>query len=231
MKQRVCIARALLCSPALLLADEPTTALDVTIQAQILELLRDLKQRTHTAMVLVTHDMGVVARMADRVTVMYAGRICETAATRTVFHAPLHPYTIALLESVPRADRTAPPRPASGDRRAAAEPATPAYRLPLPPALRRGDRGLRDADPHPDRGLARPYRQLHPPRQQEHRRVSSPLVHVDGLAKHYPPARRGRAGGAGRGRHLAHDRGRGNARGWWGKADAARPPSPAPCCI
>jgi oligopeptide/dipeptide ABC transporter ATP-binding protein len=98
----------LLCNPALLLADEPTTALDVTIQAQILELLRDVKQRTHTAMVLVTHDMGVVARMADRVTVMYAGRICETADTRTVFHAPLHPYTIALLESVPRADRTSP---------------------------------------------------------------------------------------------------------------------------
>ncbi len=108
MKQRVCIARALLCNPALLLADEPTTALDVTIQAQILELLREVKQRTHTAMVLVTHDMGVVARMANRVSVMYAGRICETADTRTVFHAPLHPYTTALLESVPRADRTAP---------------------------------------------------------------------------------------------------------------------------
>ena len=106
MKQRVCIARALLCNPALLLADEPTTALDVTIQAQILDLLRDLKQRTRTAMVLVTHDMGVVARMADRVTVMYAGRICETVETRTIFRAPLHPYTRALLESVPRADRT-----------------------------------------------------------------------------------------------------------------------------
>ena len=106
MKQRVCIARALLCNPALLLADEPTTALDVTIQAQILDLLRDLKRRTHTAMVLVTHDMGVVARMADRVSVMYAGRICETTDTRTIFRAPLHPYTVALLESVPRADRS-----------------------------------------------------------------------------------------------------------------------------
>ena len=106
MKQRVCIARALLCNPALLLADEPTTALDVTIQAQILDLLRDLKRRTRAAMVLVTHDMGVVARMADRVTVMYAGRICETAAVGTIFRAPLHPYTVALLESVPRADRS-----------------------------------------------------------------------------------------------------------------------------
>ncbi len=105
MKQRVCIARALLCHPALLLADEPTTNLDVTIQAQILELLRELRDRFRTGMVLVTHDMGVVARMADRITVMYAGRVCESADTRTVFRAPQHPYTRALLESIPRADR------------------------------------------------------------------------------------------------------------------------------
>ena len=118
MKQRVCIARALLCDPALILADEPTTALDVTIQAQILDLLADLRSRMGTAMVLVTHDMGVVARMADRIVVMYAGRICETAPVRTIFGAPLHPYTVALLESVPRADR---PSPASG-----------AARTPLP---------------------------------------------------------------------------------------------------
>ena len=106
MKQRICIARALLCSPALVLADEPTTNLDVTIQAQILDLLRELKDRLHTSMILVTHDMGVVARMADRITVMYAGLACETADARTIFRNPQHPYTRALLESMPRADRS-----------------------------------------------------------------------------------------------------------------------------
>ncbi len=105
MKQRVGIARALLCDPALVLADEPTTALDVTIQAQVLDLLIDLRRRLHMSMVLVTHDMGVVARVADRITVMYAGRVCETAPARRLFAAPLHPYTRALLDSMPRLDR------------------------------------------------------------------------------------------------------------------------------
>lgn len=106
MKQRICIARALLCDPALVLADEPTTNLDVTVQAQILDLLRELKQRLRTSMILVTHDMGVVARMADRITVIYAGLVCETADASTIFHAPQHPYTRALLESMPRVDRS-----------------------------------------------------------------------------------------------------------------------------
>ena len=116
MKQRVCIARALLCDPDLVLADEPTTALDVTIQAQILDLLADLRGRLGTSMVLVTHDMGVVARMADRITVMYAGRVAETGPARTIFHAPRHPYTRALLESVPRLDRAGPGGSARGAR-------------------------------------------------------------------------------------------------------------------
>jgi len=106
MKQRVCVARALLCNPALVLADEPTTNLDVTIQAQILDLLMELKDQFHMSMILVTHDMGVVARMADRITVMYAGRICETAQAKVIFRDPRHPYTRALLETTPRVDHS-----------------------------------------------------------------------------------------------------------------------------
>ena len=101
MKQRMAVARALSCQPNLLIADEPTTALDVTIQAQILDLLRNLKQKLGMAMILITHDMGVVAGVADRITVLYAGRVCESASTRTIFYNPLHPYTRALLEAVP----------------------------------------------------------------------------------------------------------------------------------
>ncbi|MFT5286259.1 MAG: oligopeptide transport system ATP-binding protein [Planctomycetota bacterium] len=102
MRQRVMIAMALLCQPKVLLADEPTTALDVTIQAQILELMASLQKRHGTAIILVTHDMGVVAGQADRVNVMYAGRLAETAATRDLFSRPMHPYSKGLLESVPR---------------------------------------------------------------------------------------------------------------------------------
>jgi len=102
MRQRVMIAMALACNPKLLIADEPTTALDVTIQAQILDLMRELKQKIDAAIVLITHDLGVVAEMAQRVVVMYAGRKAEEAPVGTLFRRPLHPYTKGLLSSVPR---------------------------------------------------------------------------------------------------------------------------------
>ena len=101
MAQRVMIAMALACMPELLIADEPTTALDVTIQAQILDLLRGLQSKTGTAIVLITHDLGIVAEMCERVAVMYAGRIVEEAGVETLFSNPKHPYTIGLLGSVP----------------------------------------------------------------------------------------------------------------------------------
>jgi oligopeptide/dipeptide ABC transporter ATP-binding protein len=105
MRQRVMIAIALACRPKLLLADEPTTALDVTVQAQILDLLRDLQRETGTAIVLITHDLGVVAEFARRVVVMYAGRVVETAAVEALFaRPPLHPYTEGLLASIPPMD-------------------------------------------------------------------------------------------------------------------------------
>jgi len=105
MRQRVMIAMALLCGPELLIADEPTTALDVTIQAQILDLLADLRRDINGAIVLITHDLGVVAGLCDRVVVMYAGRIVETGSVGGIFHAPRHPYTAGLLHSMPRIDQ------------------------------------------------------------------------------------------------------------------------------
>jgi oligopeptide/dipeptide ABC transporter ATP-binding protein len=104
MRQRMMIAMALACDPALILADEPTTALDVTIQAQILELMKDLSRRLGVAMLIITHNLGVVARYADRVNVMYAGRIIERGTARELYGAPRHPYTLGLLRSVPRLD-------------------------------------------------------------------------------------------------------------------------------
>jgi oligopeptide transport system ATP-binding protein len=104
MRQRVMIVMALLCDPHLLIADEPTTALDVTIQAQILDLLSELRRERQLSVLFVTHDLGIVAGRCDRVVVMYAGRVVETGPTREVFKAPAHPYTRALLASVPRVD-------------------------------------------------------------------------------------------------------------------------------
>jgi peptide/nickel transport system ATP-binding protein len=106
MRQRVMIAMALACNPKLLIADEPTTALDVTIQAQILDLMRELKTRMDAAIILITHDLGVVAEMAQRVVVMYAGRKVEEAPVRDLFRRPRHPYTLGLLASVPRLGAT-----------------------------------------------------------------------------------------------------------------------------
>jgi peptide/nickel transport system ATP-binding protein/oligopeptide transport system ATP-binding protein len=129
MRQRVLIAMALLCDPALLIADEPTTALDVTIQAQILELISERKEALGAAVILITHDLGVVAKMADRVAVMYAGRIVEEASVDAIFYSPRHPYTIALHRSIPRL---------TGDRSNSKSPLEPIAGMPpsaahLPP--------------------------------------------------------------------------------------------------
>lgn len=104
MRQRAMIAMALACNPRLLIADEPTTALDVTIQAQILELMKKIQRETGTSIILITHDLGVVAEMADRVVVMYAGQVAETGTVKELFANPQHPYTMGLLNSIPRLD-------------------------------------------------------------------------------------------------------------------------------
>jgi len=104
IRQRIMIAMALACNPELLIADEPTTALDVTVQAQILALIRELQQKLNTAVLLITHDLGVIAQVADRVAVMYAGQIVEYAEVEEIFASPKHPYTVGLLETIPSLD-------------------------------------------------------------------------------------------------------------------------------
>ena len=104
MRQRVMIAMAMMCEPDVLIADEPTTALDVTIQAQILDLMNGLKKTSQTAIMLITHDMGVVAESTDHVLVMYAGQVVESNSTENIFNHPLHPYTQGLLKAIPRPD-------------------------------------------------------------------------------------------------------------------------------
>jgi oligopeptide/dipeptide ABC transporter ATP-binding protein len=133
MRQRVMIALALSCDPSLLIADEPTTALDVTIQAQILKLIKGLRADFGSSVVLITHDMGVVAEMADRVAVMYAGRLVEQGTTREIFYDPQHPYTWGLLGSIARLDR---PKPA----RLATIPGTPPSLASLPRGCAFADR-------------------------------------------------------------------------------------------
>ncbi len=104
MRQRVMIAMAISCHPDLIIADEPTTAVDVTVQAQLLELIKDISKRLNTSLILITHNLGIVARYAQKVYVMYAGRIVEYGSAKDIFHTPAHPYTIGLLASVPRLD-------------------------------------------------------------------------------------------------------------------------------
>ncbi len=139
MRQRVMIAMALACGPDLLIADEPTTALDVTVQAQILDLLRDLQAETGMAILLITHDLGVVAEMADQVAVMYAGRVVEQATGPDLFDDPQHPYTLGLLGSVPRIEE-------ARDRLLAIEGAVPPP-FDLPPGCRFHPRCVFMADP------------------------------------------------------------------------------------
>ena len=134
LRQRVMIAMALACEPKLLIADEPTTALDVTIQAQILDLIDDLRQRLRMAVVLITHDMGVIAGRTDRVVVMYAGKVAEEADTVELFSRMRHPYSEALLESVPKLG-SQPGRSAAQHFRPAARPLADHHQLPLRPAL------------------------------------------------------------------------------------------------
>ena len=134
MRQRVMIAIALACAPRLVMADEPTTGLDVTVQAQILDLLADLQRERHMAVILVTHDLGVVANRADDIVVMYAGRIVERAPTRTLFHDTHMPYTRALMDSIPRLS-DAERHPAPRHRRPPPGPDPPAQGMPLRPPL------------------------------------------------------------------------------------------------
>ncbi len=126
MRQRVMIAMAISCGPSLLIADEPTTALDVTIQAQILDLIRNLMETSGMTMILISHDLGVIARIARKAAIMYAGKIVEKASVGTLFHHPRHPYTVGLLKSAPRPDR-------EGKRRLDTIPGSVPNLLKLPP--------------------------------------------------------------------------------------------------
>ena len=153
MRQRVMIAMALACAPRLIIADEPTTALDVTVQAQILDLLKELTRETGSSLILITHDLGVVARYADRVAVMYGGRIVEIAPARELYARPQHPYTLRPdgLGAAARWRRRPPP---GADRGPAARSRQPAARLRLRAALPLGHRPMPDRTAGTGRGRA-----------------------------------------------------------------------------
>ncbi len=252
MRQRVMIAMALACNPKLLIADEPTTALDVTIQAQILELMKDLSRRLHIALIIITHNLGVVARYADRVNVMYAARIIEQGTADDIFLRPCHPYTIGLMRSVPRLDQPRgqsletieglPPdlrAPPAGCRFA---PRCPfrievcdqdpdlrdvARRPPFRLLARRGDRGR-----HAQAGAAAAEARRHRDRERNGRaaargRGPAQIFLRQGGGRRLPVVEdRDREGGRGR---LVHDRGGRDARPRRRVRAAARPRSAAPC--
>ena len=143
MRQRVMIAMALACEPDILIADEPTTALDVTIQAQILELMQDLQKRLGMAIIMITHDLGVVAQMCDEIVVMYAGSICEQGTADEIFYNPHHEYTKGLIRSIPTAANRRPAAPA--DHRHADRSSEYAQGLSVRPPLRGGAEDLSGA--------------------------------------------------------------------------------------
>ena len=159
MQQRCMIAIALACDPKLLIADEPTTSLDVTIQAQILTLLSNLVRQKGAGLIFITHDIGVIAQIAERIMVMYAGKIAELGSTAQVIDDPQHPYTVELLKSLPSLS-TERGGAAGGDRRRRPGPGRRAVRLPLPPALPARLRALRTGGATSRRDGRRPARRL-----------------------------------------------------------------------
>ena len=184
MRQRVMIAMALACHPALLIADEPTTALDVTIQAQILQLIRKLQAEMGMSVLFITHNLGVVAQVADRVAVMYAGRIVEQGDVAAVFASPLHPYTRALLRSVPACGRWRAQSCAAAavDPRAGTEPLRPATRVQLRAALPSCGRNVSRRDAADFRGAAETRCPLPP---LDDRCMSPALVEVTNVSVHF----------------------------------------------
>ena len=191
MLQRAMIAMAIACEPELLIADEPTTALDVTIQAQILDLLKELQRKVGMAIVLITHDLGVVARMADEVAVMYAGEIVEHGTADDVFYSAAHPYTVGLRAAMPSRDTS--PCGLAAHRRRAAGSVCAAAGLRVLRALPVRDGALRAAAPAAVRSLRGPSRSLlAPPRRRTAEgpaaargQAMAPLVEARGVTKHF----------------------------------------------